>query len=76
MTEERIMQSPLRNTLTKEDLLYFENLDLFAQYLKGNGIKGLWEYMSFFSKDIEKRKIAVIEFIMLYKKSIRKAINN
>jgi hypothetical protein len=41
MTEERIMQSPLRNTLTKEDLLYFENLDLFAQYLKGNGIKGL-----------------------------------
>ncbi|MBQ9554082.1 hypothetical protein IJU97_03900 [bacterium] len=67
MPLQELKKSPLRNTLTEEDIKHLENHKLFEIYLKRNGIKGLYEYFSFRKEDMEKRKIAVIEFSIMYK---------
>lgn len=66
----KIKETVLRESLTKEDIAKFENSKYFNSYLKGNWIRGLGEYLSFRKDDREIRKIAVIEFIMLYKEQL------
>lgn len=67
ITEREIMDSTLRNTLTIDDIHDLEQHKMFDIYLRRNGIKWVWEYMSFWKEDITKRKLAVIEFLMMYR---------
>ena len=67
ITEKEIMDSSLRNKITIDDIHKFEQHWMFEVYLKRNWIRWLWEYMSFWKEDITKRKLAVIEFLMMYR---------